>query len=187
MKPTISPLPSSAAQCVPFAQATPKQVSQAMDTTRQALGEQFVLLLKTTWVNVFRTLQPDLWVTLDTVSLDAHDLARVAHHLDTLPAVVDARAGHGPRKLYYIRQPMNCSGEVLRALGELEANPRAGDPAVFQLVTGMVRRHAEAEEFYWAKVPDPREADGADPHQARAALLARVEALGRARGGPDAT
>ena len=183
--PTLLPSEPPAV-CVPFAQATPDQRAQAERSVRNKLGKEFPPVLKGTWVNALETLQPNLWVAPRTVSLDAHDLARVAQHLNALPAVVHARAGHGPRKLYYTRQPMNCPDEVLRALAELETNPRACGPTVYQLATGLVRRHAEAEEFDWAKVPDPREKDGADPDQARATLLARLEALDRARGVPGA-
>ena len=159
-----------------------------MDTTKRALGATFVPLPKTTWINVFHTLQPDLWVGPDTVFLAAPDVARLALHLDSLPAVISARAraGQGQRKLYYTRQPMNCPDEVLRALAELEANPRTCGPAVYSLVAAAIRHHAEVEKFMWATVPDPREKDGADPEQARAALLARVEALDRARCEPGA-
>jgi len=174
------------AVCVPFAQATPEQRAQAERSVRHKLGGKFPPMLKGTWTNALRTLQPDLLVGPETVSLDAHDLARVAQHLDYLPAVAMARAGHGPRKLYYTRQPMNCPDEVLRALAELEANPRAGGPAVYDLVAEVARGHAEAEKFGWFKLPDPPEADGTGSDQARAALLARVEALDRARGVPGA-
>jgi hypothetical protein len=139
-----------------------------------------------TWAAALAALQPDLWATADTVSLDAPDLARVADYLDALPAVLHARAGHGPRQLQYTRLPMNCPDEVLRALAELEANPRVVGPAVYQLVTGVVRRYAEGDAFGWATVRAPREVDGADPTQARTALLARVEALDRAHGVPEA-
>ena len=183
--PTLLPSEPPAV-CVPFAQATPDQRAQAERSVQNKLGEKFPPVLKGTWVNALETLQPNLWVAPQTVSLNAHDLARVAHHLDALPAVVHARAGHGPRKLYYTRLPMNCPDEVLHALAELEANPRAGGPAVYQWFTGVVRRHAERDEFGWATVPAPREEGGAAPAPARAALLARVEALDRARGVPGA-
>ena len=139
-----------------------------------------------TWATTLAALQPDLWATADTVFLDAHDLARVADYLDALPAVVHARAGHGPRQLHYTRLPMNCPDEVFCALAELEANPQAVGLAVYQLVTGVVRRYAEGDAFGWATVRAPREVNGADPTQARTALLARVEALDRARGVPEA-
>lgn len=185
MKSTAPPLPAPAARCLRYAQATPEQLAQAERSVQEALGGTFPPVRKGAWASALAALQPDLWATSDTVSLDAPDLARVAHHLDALPAVVHARAGHGPRKLYYTRLPMNCPDEVLRALAELEADPRAGGPAVYRLVTGVVRRHAEGDAFGWATVPAPREADGADPNQARAALLARVEALDRARHEPN--
>ena len=186
MKSTAPLLPIPNAQCIPFAQATPEQLSQVERSVRDNLGGKFPPVLKGTWSNALRTLQPDLWVAPDTVSLDAHDLARVAQHLDSLPAVAKARAGHGPRKLHYARQPMNCPDEILRALAEFEANPRAGGPAVYDLVAEVARGHAEAEKFGWFKLPDPPEADGTGSDQARAALLARVEALDRARGVPGA-
>ncbi|MFD2719699.1 hypothetical protein ACFST9_13305, partial [Hymenobacter monticola] len=183
---TTPPRLTPAAQCLSFAQATPAQLAQAERAVRDALGGKFPPVHRGTWATALAALQPDLWATADTVSLDAHTLARVADHLDALPAVVHARAGHGPRQLHYTRLPMNCPDEVLRALAELEANPRAVGPAVYQLVTDVVRRYAEADAFGWATVRAPREVDGADPAQARAALLARVEALDRARGVPKA-
>jgi hypothetical protein len=50
----------------------------------------------------------------------------------------------------------------------------------------VVRRYAEGDAFGWATVRAPREVGGADPTQARTALLARVEVLDRARGVPEA-
>lgn len=167
---------------VTFALASPEQVSQASDTARQAVGQHFPPLVKETWANAIRALQPDLWVAPKTVSLDEHDLARLVQHLDALPAIVNARAGYGQGKLFFTRQPMNCPAELLRALTEMEAHPQASGPAVYQLVTGLLRARAEADELNWAKVPNPREDDGTDPEQARAALLARLAVLARARG-----
>ena len=184
MKSTASPFPAPDAHCVPFAQATPNQLAQAEQYVREKLAATFPPVRKGTWASALAAQQPDLWATADTVLLDAHELTRLAHNLDALPAVVHARAGHEPRQLHYTRLPMNCPDEVLRALAELEAAPRAGGPAVYQLVTGVVRRYAERDDFGWSKDPDPRETDGTHPDQARADLLARVETLDRARGMP---
>ncbi len=187
MKSTASLLPLPNAQCIPFAQATPEQLHRAERSVQDALGATFPPMPEETWAGALQALQPELWATSDTVSLAAHELARVALHVRSRPAYANARAGLGPRKLYYTRQPMDCPAEVFHALAELEADPRAGGPAVYQLVTGVVRRYAEAEKFGWSKLPDPREADGTDSDQARAALLARVTALDRARGVPAGT
>ncbi len=179
-----SPTPisvESTAVCVPFAQASPEQVSQALDTVRQAVGQQFPPMVKETWAKAIRALQPDLWVAPNTVSLNEPDLTRLVQHLDARPAIVNARAGHGRGKLFFTRQPMNCPVELLRALAEMEAHPQASGPAVYQLVTGLLRARAEADELDWAKVLNPREDDGTDPDQARATLLARLAALDRAR------
>ncbi|WP_035560061.1 hypothetical protein [Hymenobacter sp. IS2118] len=181
MKSTSPPLSAPAAQCIPFAQATFAQLAQAERSVRDKVGGRFP---PGTGANALRTLQPDLWVGPETVSLDAQDLARVAQHLHSQQDAALARAGHRPRKYYFTRRPMNCPEEVLRALAELEANPQAGGPAVYQLVTAAARHHAQVLTFYSAEVLYPREADGTDPAQARAALLARVEALDRARGVP---
>lgn len=187
MESITSPLPSAlAAVCVPFLQATPHQVWQAKNATRQALGDKFFALLKTSWDNIFETLQPDLWVTSDAVSLNAQDLAHVALRMDALRAEATARAGDGPRQYRYTRLPMRCPEEVLRALAELEADPTACGPEMYHYFTRVVRRHAERDNFGWATVRDPRVADGTDPDKAREALLARVAALDRARGVPGA-
>jgi hypothetical protein len=132
---------------------------------------------KIKWINAFRTLQPDLWVGPDTACLDAREVDRLTQHLESLPADFQARPESGPRQRYFRRQPMNCPDEILRALAELEADPHACGPAVYALVAGLVRHQAEAENFYWTRIPDPREENGADPDPARAALLARVQAL----------
>ncbi|QKG55155.1 hypothetical protein [Hymenobacter sp. BRD67] len=66
----------------------------------------------------------------------------------------------------------NSPTPSLRAQGVkiVAVNPNGVElcPAVYQLVTGMARRHAEAENLDWSKVPHPREQDGTDPDQARA-------------------
>ncbi|WP_139147386.1 hypothetical protein, partial [Hymenobacter lapidarius] len=178
MKSLAPPLPAPAAQCIRFAHATPEQLAQAEHSVRVKVGGRFP---PGTWANALRALQPDLWVTPETVSLDAHDLARVAQHQQSQHDAAIARAEDRPRQLYFTRLPMDCPDDVLRALAELEANPRAGGPAVYQLVAGVARHHAETEQFGWSKAPAPREADGTDPDQARASLLARVAALDRVR------
>jgi hypothetical protein len=184
MKSAPLPLPAPVTQRIFFAQATPEQRARAEEYVWEELAARFPPVLKGTWAGALEALQPDLWATSDSVCLDAYQLDRVADYMDALPAVVHARAGHGPRKLYFGRQPMHCPEEVFRALAELEADPRAGGPAVYRLVAGVARRYAEAEQFGWSKAPAPREADGTDPDQARADLLARVAALDRARGVP---
>ena len=151
-----------------------------METTRQALGDKFFRLMKKTWSNAFQTLQPDLWVGPETVCLDAHNLARVARQLNPLPDRATKREGLGPEKLSVTRESIICPDSVLRALAELEADPGACGPAIYHFLTGVVRRQIEDHQFYSATVPNLRPADGTDP--ACAALVARVEALDRARG-----
>ena len=157
-----------------------------METTRKSLGVMLFPRMKKTWSKVFRTLQPDLWVGPETVCLDAHDLARVAQQQNPLPDRATTREGHGPEEHDAIMMPLNSPDQVLRALAELEADPGACGPASYRFLTGMVRRHAEAYRVDWATDPAPRQDDGTGPALTRAALLARVEALDRARGVPDA-
>ncbi|RSK43162.1 hypothetical protein [Hymenobacter rigui] len=174
---TYSHLPTPGAERIPFAQATPGQVSQARDNARQALGSRFLPMRKITWINAFQTLQPDLWVGPDTACIDTSEVDRLTQHLESLPSDFQARSESDPRQFYFRRQPMNCPDEILRALAELEADPYACGPAVYALVAGLVRHHAEAENFYWTRISDPHEENGEDPDQARATLLARVQAL----------
>ncbi|QKG55091.1 hypothetical protein [Hymenobacter sp. BRD67] len=180
------PIPSKApAGCVPFAQATPEQRAKAQRAVWEALQGKFPPIPKVTWANALQVLQPDLWGAPDSISLDARDLARVAHHLDALPAVITARARQGLPRLYFGRQPMNCPDEVLGALAELEADPRRAAPRCTSwLRDGPAPRRGR--KFRLVQGPTPREQDGTDPDQARAALLARVMALDRARGEPGA-
>ena len=182
MKYTRIPLPAPVSQRIPFAQATSEQLYRAERFVQDALAAKFPLMLEETWETALQVLQPNLWATSDTVSLDAADLARVTLHLRSQPDFIGAQAGLGWRKLYFIRQPMDCPAEVFHALAELEADPRACGPAVYELVAAVARDHAEVEKCGWSKVKDPGEPDGTDSDQARAALLARVEALDRARG-----
>lgn len=172
------------AQCVTFAQASPRQISQALLSVQDELEEMFHPLSWQTWANAFLTLQPDLWVAQETVYLDEQGLARMAKHLATLPGAADLEClKHGPRVVYLAKKLVNYQDDAIYALTDIEAQPSAYGPAVYQLVTGLARGNAVAHEVYRATSAGPHgRPGGSDPELARAAVLGRLQALGRARG-----
>jgi len=74
------PVPEPAAFCVPFAQASFQQVSQAMLFAESALVTLPVLSWEA-WANAFLIEQPYLWVGQETVYFDRKSLGRVYSHL----------------------------------------------------------------------------------------------------------
>ena len=81
-----SPLPRAAAAPVRYAQATPQQLSRALLYLQEALRLHFPTLAWRTWVEALATLQPDLLVTSERVTLAYPDLTQLAQHLSDAPA-----------------------------------------------------------------------------------------------------
>lgn len=167
-----------------YAQASPQQISQALFSAQEELQEKFPHLHWVTWANAFLAVQPNLLVEQQTTVLDEESLHNLAHHLRTLPGVTDFESiVHGPRAVYLAKKLVNCQEDAIYALADIEAEPLAYGPAVYQLVTSLAMGNSVADAVYQATQPGPWDQPGlTDPASARAGVHARVQALGRIRG-----
>jgi hypothetical protein len=172
------------AQRVPYAQASPQQVSRALLFVQEELQQTFPTLPWVSWADAFLTVQPDLWVGQETVSLDEQGLAPLAQHLASLPDVRDDDSiVHGHRVVYLAQKLVNLQDDAIYALADIEADPLAFSLPVCQLVTRLAVGNAVAEQVYRATRRGPEgRPGGEDPALARANVHARVQAVRRARG-----
>ena len=174
--------------CVPFAQASPAQQSQALLYLQTALRGHFPALGWAAWAHALWQAQPDLWVDGDGASLDYADLARLTQDLAGAaePHTLDPPI-YGPRSHYLAKRLLNYRDEAVDALAELEADPRACGPRVYALVTDLAVGNSVAEEVFRATaghLPLGRPPGSVPGKRAPAAppVHARVLALERARG-----
>ncbi len=178
--------PTSPTQCVPFDQASPQQVSQALLSAQEELQAAFPTLDWLTWSNALLTLQPqpDLWVEGEYVSFDKEGLTRLAHRLIAHLELTGLMAlVHGSRSGYLAKKLVNYQDDAIFALAEIEAHPMAYGLQVYRLVTGLAMGNAVAHEVFQATDPGPHgRPGGADPELARAAVADRLQALRNARG-----
>ena len=184
MDPTTLSLPESTAQRVPYAQASPRQVSQALLYLQQELQAHFPTLRWVTWANALQKLQPDLWVEQQDVYLDGEDLTYLAQRLAASPELPDLEPViHGPRAGYLARKLVHYEDDAIHALADIEAQPLAYGPQVYRLVTSLALGNAVADEVFRATDREPwGRPGGPDRDVARATVHERLEALRRARG-----
>lgn len=178
------PLPAAPAQRVPYAEASPLQLSQALVFVQQVKQDYYLGLGWESWVHALLTVQPDLWVTPHAVYLDEPALRRLAR---CLLAYLHTDVGEhlilGPLGPHFAQLLVDRQDDAIAALAELEAAPRAYGPAVYGLVTGLAAGDRAAHQVYQATEPSPHQRPrSAELAQARAAVPGRLQALHAARG-----
>jgi hypothetical protein len=170
--------------CLPYAQATPHQLSLALAYTMGALPEHFPTLSFAAWANTLLQLKPDLWLEGDAVSIDYQDLKYLTQRLaaseelpELDPPIYPDRAG------YLFKRFVNYEDEALEALPDIAANPLAYSSRVFTLVTNLALGNSVADELFHATHRGPQGRPGSvDPALARASVHEQVRELRRARG-----
>jgi hypothetical protein len=127
---------------IAHAQASPQQLSHALIFAQQELEDMFFPLNWTIWVNALLTVQPDLWVRTqarqETVYLDTQGLALMARALATRPKGADSGTIIDEHHTtYWTGKLAKYQAQAAHALVDIEANPSACSPAVYQLVTSL--------------------------------------------------
>ena len=183
---SVPPLPETTAHCVPYAYASPLQISRALVFVQEAKPDHFPGLGWESWAHALLTVQPDLWVTPHTAHLDPQGLKRLVRclfaYLET--DVLEHRV-LGPRGPHFAQQLVDHQDDAIDALSEIEKAPQAYGPAVYGLVTGLAAGSRAAHEVYRATEPAPyARPRSADLEQARTAVPGRLQALRDARGEP---
>jgi hypothetical protein len=184
MVPTTPPPPNPTSICIPYAEATPQQISLALAYSMQELNQHFPTLGFVTWANILLQLQPDLWVEGDLVYLDPEDLNHLMHRLAAVPELPEldppiypARAGYLAKRL------VNYQDQAQEALADIEANPLVYGNRVFTLVTDLALGNSVADQVFRATHRGPQKRPGAvDPAQIPATVHEQVRMLRHARG-----
>lgn len=180
----MTPAPDSTPVCIPYAQATPHQISLALAYTMGALPDHFPTLSFAGWANILLQLKPDLWVEGDAVYIEYQDLKHLTQRLaaseelpELSPPIYPDRVGYLSKRLY------NYQDEALEALPDIAANPLAYSSRVFELVTTIALGNSVVDEVYHATHRGPHGRPGSvAPALARATVHEQVRALRRARG-----
>ena len=183
--PALAPEPF----CVPYAQATPQQLTCALAFGLAALREHFPTLSFGPWVNALLQLQPDLWVEDTAVYLAADDLAHLTQYLAASPELPELAPPIYPGNARYLaKRLVNYQDEALEALADIALHPLAYSSRVFELVSGLALGNSVADEVFRATHRGPQgRPGGVDPAGARATAHQQVRALRRARGEPAAS
>ena len=99
------PLLAPIAQRVPYAYASPLQLSRALLFVLEVTEDNYLGLQWESWVQVLLTVQPDLWVTPQTVYLDNDSLKQVRRCLyGYLTTEVVEHWVLGPRAPYFAQR-----------------------------------------------------------------------------------
>ena len=180
----MSSLPDPTPICIPYAQATPRQLSLALAYAMGALPAHFPTLSFAAWAIVLLDLKPDVWVAGDAVSLDYQDLQHLTQRLAASEELPELDPPIYPdRASYLFKRFANYEDEALEALPDIAANPRAYSSRVFTLVTNLALGNSVANELFHATHRGPQRRPGrVDPALARATVHEQVRELRRARG-----
>lgn len=173
------PLPPYPGTCVPYAQATPRQLSLALTYAMEELAQHFPTLSFPAWANGLLQEHPDLWVEGEQVYLDDEDLARLVQRLAGSPELPQLSPPVYPDEACYLaRRVREFQRRAQAVLAELEANPAAYGANLCGLVCDLADGDATAERVYRLTHRQVAPRPGSpDPAVARQALLARLEAL----------
>ncbi|HEX8659591.1 MAG TPA: hypothetical protein VF690_18765 [Hymenobacter sp.] len=176
--------PEPTALRVPFGQASPQQVSQALLYAQDELQGHFSTLSWTAWANALHGVQPDLWVAQQVVYLDKDGMTHLTQRLAAASGEPEFNSLiHGPRAGYLAKRLVNYQDEAIHALADIEAHPEAYGLLVYRLVTDLALGNAVADEVFRATHRGPQaRGNGQNPVLARAEVHGRLRALRRARG-----
>ena len=178
-----SPLPSPAATCVSYAEATPRQLSLALTYVIEELSQHFPTLSFASWSTALLQEQPDLWVERDAVSLEEDDLAQLKQRLATSPELPQLSSPTDPDRAYYLaKRLVNYQDQALFALTEIEAAPHAFGTNVYALILDLAVGNGVAQQVYRDTHPQTVPPGRPDPAAERQLASARIAAVRRARG-----
>ena len=180
----MTPASDSTPVCIPYAQATPRQLSLALAYAMGALPEHFPTLSFAAWGNALLQLKPAVWVAGDAVSFDDEALQHLTQRLAASEELLKLDPPVSPDRAAYVFQRFaNYQDEALEALPDIAANPLAYSHRVFTLVTNLALGNSVVEEVFQATHRGPQGRPGrVDPALARATAHEQVRELRRARG-----
>lgn len=183
MAPTAPSLPDPTASCVPYAEATPQQLSRALTYVMEELAQHFPTLSFTAWTDALFQQQPDLWIEGPDVFLEEDDLTRLTQRLAASPELPQLSPPIYPDYACYLaKRLVNYQDQALFALQEIEAAPHSFGYSVYALVLDLAAGNGIAQQVYRVTHPQQPRPGRPDPAAARQLASARIAAVRRARG-----
>jgi hypothetical protein len=181
---TTPPLTDPTPICVPYAEATPQQISLALAYSMQELSQHFPSVGFMSWASTLLRLEPELWVAGDLVYLNDEDLAHLKQRLAASPKLLELDAPFYPDRTGYLsKRLVNYQDEAQEALADIEANPLDYGNRVFTLVTNLALGNSVADEVFRATHDGTQyQPDGSASTATHASVHTRVAALRRSRG-----
>lgn len=171
------------ATCVPYADATPRQLSRALTYVMEELAQHFPTLSFTSWTTALLQQQPDLWVEQEEVFLEEDDLTRLTQRLAASPELPQLSPPIYPDYACYLaKRLVNYQDQALFALTEIEAHPHAFGYSVYALVLDLAGGNGIAQKVYRVTHPQQPRPGRPDPAAERQLASARIAAVRRARG-----
>jgi len=180
-----APLPDPTATCIPYAEATPRQLSLALTYVMEELAQHFPTLSFASWGNALLQQQPDLWLEQEeVVFLEDDDLTRLTQRLAASPELPQLSPPIYPDQACYLaKRLVNYQDQALQALTEIEAAPHAFGHSVYALVLDLAAGNGIAQQVYRVTHrPTPPPPGRPDPAADRQLATARIAAVRRARG-----
>ncbi|RZK44666.1 MAG: hypothetical protein EOO61_02975 [Hymenobacter sp.] len=115
---------------LPYAQASPAQLSQAIITAREALGPYYPSLDWPQWHQAFKTLEPALKLEASQVFMTLDGLNELARYLETLispadtnslnPPVRSVELSHQKKELHFkTKNTYSIEAEVVESLNRV--------------------------------------------------------------------
>ena len=183
MATTAAPLPDPSAICVPYAEATPAQLSRALTYVMEELAQHFPTLSFTAWADALFQQRPDLWVEGQEVFLEEDDLTRLTQRLAASPELPQLSPPIYPDYACYLaKRLVNYQDQALFALQEIEADPHSFGYSVYALVLDLAAGNGIAQKVYRVTHQQKPRPGRPDPAAARQLASARIAAVRRARG-----
>lgn len=183
MASTAPSLPDPTAICVPYAEATPSQLSRALTYVMEELAQHFPTLSFTAWTDALFQQQPDLWVEGQEVFLEEDDLTRLTQRLAASSELPQLSPPIYPDQACYLaKRLVNYQDQALFALQEIEANPHSFGTSVYALVLDLAAGNGIAQKVYRVTHSQKPRPGRPDPAAERQVASARIAAVRRARG-----
>lgn len=183
MAPMALPLPDPTPLRVPYAKATPRQLSLALTYVMEELAQHFPTIGFASWANALLKQQPPLWVEQEVVYLEDDDLTRLTQRLAASPELPQLNPPIYPDQACYLaKRLVNYQDQALFALAEIEADPHAFGNSVYALVLDLAAGNGIAQQVYRVTHRQTPPPGRPDPTAERQLAPARIAAVRRARG-----
>jgi hypothetical protein len=126
-------LPAPDLRLIPYAQASPAQLTQALVNAREALAPYYPALTWPQWHQAFDYLQPTLRLEVDQISITSGGLTELAHYFDAQYALPTPTPQLLPPPQRMVKGTYSIRTDVLESLNRVSFWRRKGKSALVNL------------------------------------------------------